>query len=391
MNRWKIYKLSDIADVQTGPFGSQLHQRDYVDVGTPCIMPCNIGANLDVQTDNIAYLKASDIIRLNKYCVKEGDIIYSRRGDIEKCAYINHLQEGWLCGTGCLRIRPNTSICFPKYLAYLLSTKESKKWIVANAVGTTMLNLNSSILNTMPVSLPPLAEQKRIADILSAIDDKIELNRRINANLEQQAQALFDEYFIHNIGKLGNYSTASLTEIAQFLNGLAMQKFRPKENEDGIPVLKIKELGQGKCDASSDLCSSSIPEEYIINNGDIVFSWSGTLLVDIWCSGICGLNQHLFKVSPLNYPKWLIYFWTKYHLSNFIRIAQDKAVTMGHIKRGDLDAAKVIIPSAESLNELDKIMSPMLQSIISNRIENNNLSTLRDTLLPKLMSGEIKA
>ena len=158
MNRWKIYKLSDIADVQTGPFGSQLHQRDYVDVGTPCIMPCNIGANLDVQTDNIAHLKASDIIRLNKYCVKEGDIIYSRRGDIEKCAYINHLQEGWICGTGCLRIRPNTSICFPKYLAYLLSTKESKKWIVANAVGTTMLNLNSSILNTMTISLPHLEE-----------------------------------------------------------------------------------------------------------------------------------------------------------------------------------------------------------------------------------------
>lgn len=127
MNKWQTYRLSDIADVQTGPFGSQLHQRDYVDVGTPCIMPCNIGANLDVQTDNIAHLKASDIIRLNKYCVKEGDIIYSRRGDIEKCAYINHLQEGWLCGTGCLRIRPNTSICFPKYLAYLLSTKESKK------------------------------------------------------------------------------------------------------------------------------------------------------------------------------------------------------------------------------------------------------------------------
>ena len=190
MNGRKIYKLSDIADVQTGPFGSQLHQRDYVDVGTPCIMPCNIGANLDVKTDNIAHLKDADILRLNKYCVKVGDIIYSRRGDIEKCAYINQLQEGWLCGTGCLRIRPNTAMCFPKYLAYLLSTKESKKWIVANAVGTTMLNLNSSILNTMPISLPPLAEQKRIADILSAIDDKIELNRRINANLEQQAQAL---------------------------------------------------------------------------------------------------------------------------------------------------------------------------------------------------------
>ena len=276
------------------------------------------------------------------------------------------------------------------WMYYWLQSPEAKKYINSRITGSTQGYLTLKNLRDFPVCVPPLAEQKRIADILSAIDDKIELNRRINANLEQQAQALFDEYFIHNIGKFGNYSTASLTEIAQFLNGLAMQKFRPKGNEDGIPVLKIKELGQGKCDASSDLCSSSIPEEYIINNGDIVFSWSGTLLVDIWCSGICGLNQHLFKVSPLNYPKWLIYFWTKYHLSNFIRIAQDKAVTMGHIKRGDLDAAKVIIPSAESLNELDKIMSPMLQSIISNRIENNNLSTLRDTLLPKLMSGEIK-
>ena len=275
----------------------------------------------------------------------------------------------------------------PRYLYYLLKNLPLASFGGGSAVPT----LNRNHIHPIEISLPPLTEQKRIADILSAIDDKIELNRRINANLEQQAQALFDEYFIHNIGKLGNCRTASLTDIAQFLNGLAMQKFRPKEGEGGIPVLKIKELGQGKCDASSDLCSSSIPKEYFINNGDIVFSWSGTLLVDIWCSGICGLNQHLFKVSPLNYPKWLIYFWTKYHLSNFIRIAQDKAVTMGHIKRGDLDAAKVIIPSAESLNELDKIMSPMLQSIISNRIENNNLSTLRDTLLPKLMSGEIKA
>lgn len=292
------------------------------------------------------------------------------------------------CSADVLCIRANEDID-DKYLYYLLSQQIFFDYIMSGAKGCKMPRGDKSQIMQWQISLPPLETQKRIADILSAIDDKIELNRRINANLEQQAQALFDEYFIHNIGKLGNYSTASLTEIAQFLNGLAMQKFRPKGNEDGIPVLKIKELGQGKCDVSSDLCSSSIPEEYIINNGDIVFSWSGTLLVDIWCSGICGLNQHLFKVSPLNYPKWLIYFWTKYHLSNFIRIAQDKAVTMGHIKRGDLDAAKVIIPSAESLNELDKIMSPMLQSIISNRIENNNLSILRDTLSPKLMSGEI--
>lgn len=371
MNVRKTYNLSDICRFVTS---RTCNIENYI--STENMLPNKGGITSPSNTPN-------------------GSAIAYQLGDVLISNIRPYFQKIWqancdgACSADVLCIRANEKAdC--KYLYYLLSQQQFFDYVMSGAKGCKMPRGDKSQIMQWQISLPPLAEQKRIADILSAIDDKIELNRRINANLEQQAQALFDEYFIHNIGKLENYSTSSLTDIAQFLNGLAMQKFRPKGNEDGIPVLKIKELGQGKCDASSDLCSSSIPEEYIINNGDIVFSWSGTLLVDIWCSGICGLNQHLFKVSPLNYPKWLIYFWTKYHLSNFIRIAQDKAVTMGHIKRGDLDAAKVIIPSAESLNELDKIMSPMLQSIISNRIENNNLSILRDTLLPKLMSGEIK-
>ena len=370
MNNRKTYNLSDICRFVTN-------------------RTCNIENY--ISTENMLPNKGGITSPSNIPC---GSAIAYQLGDVLISNIRPYFQKIWqancngACSADVLCIRANEEVdC--KYLYYLLSQQKFFDYVMSGAKGCKMPRGDKSQIMQWQISLPPLAEQKRIADILSVIDDKIELNRRINANLEQQAQALFDEYFIHNIGKLGNYSTASLTDIAQFLNGLAMQKFRPKGNEDGIPVLKIKELGQGKCDASSDLCSSSIPKEYIINNGDIVFSWSGTLLVDIWCSGICGLNQHLFKVLPLNYPKWLIYFWTKYHLSNFIRIAQDKAVTMGHIKRGDLDAAKVIIPSADSLNELDKIMSPMLQSIISNRIENNNLSILRDTLLPKLMSGEI--
>ena len=372
MSEWKTYKLRDVVnilDYKRIPLSSR--QREQ-------------------RRGKYPYYGAQGIIDyINDYIFDGTYLLVAEDGENlrSKKQHIAQLVSGKYWVNNHAHILESNGLCDIRYICYLLNVFDISGYIT----GSAQPKLNQANLLAIEISLPPLAEQKRIADILSAIDDKIELNRRINANLEQQAQALFDEYFIHNIGKLGNYSTASLTDIAQFLNGLAMQKFRPKGNEDGIPVLKIKELGQGKCDASSDLCSSSIPEEYIINNGDIVFSWSGTLLVDIWCSGICGLNQHLFKVSPLNYPKWLIYFWTKYHLSNFIRIAQDKAVTMGHIKRGDLDAAKVIIPSAESLNELDKIMSPMLQSIISNRIENNNLSILRDTLLPKLMSGEIKA
>ena len=382
---WEFVKLGDLVHRKIG-YGI-VQPGASVDVGVPVIKVNNIISGLS----NIELLEktTTDIdARYTRTRLVGGELVISLVGSVGKTAIVPKTFAGCnlVRATGLIDIKDEI---LAKWVKYYIDSPQGQAYINSNVNTTVQVTLNIKSLSDMPIPLPDHAIREKIVAILSSLDDKIELNRRINANLEQQAQALFDEYFIHNIGKLGNYSTASLTEIAQFLNGLAMQKFRPKGNEDGIPVLKIKELGQGKCDASSDLCSSSIPEEYIINNGDIVFSWSGTLLVDIWCSGICGLNQHLFKVSPLNYPKWLIYFWTKYHLSNFIRIAQDKAVTMGHIKRGDLDAAKVIIPSAESLNELDKIMSPMLQSIISNRIENNNLSTLRDTLLPKLMSGEI--
>lgn len=168
-----------------------------------------------------------------------------------------------------------------------------------------------------------------------------------------------------------------------------MQKFPPESTQNSLPVLKIKELGQGQCDTSSDRCSTSIKPEYIINDGDVIFSWSGTLIVDVWCGGKCGLNQHLFKVTSDNYPKWFIFYWTKHHLDKFIRIAKDKAVTMGHIKRCDLESSEVKVPEKPILEYLDKIFTPLFNSMIALRIENKTLSTLRDTLLPKLMTGEI--
>ena len=254
---------------------------------------------------------------------------------------------------------------------------------------TAQPNISANSIGEFTLTLPSLNEQKRIAAILGALDDKIELNRRINANLEEQAQALFKSWFVDNDSQLGNYQTKSLTDIAQYLNGLAMQKFPPVSLQNSLPVLKIKELGQGQCDASSDRCSTSIRPEYIINDGDIIFSWSGTLLVDVWCGGRCGLNQHLFKVTSGNYPKWFIFYWTKHHMNKFIRIAKDKAVTMGHIKRCDLESSEVKIPEKPILEYLDKIFTPLFDSVIAHRIENRNLFALRDTLLPKLMAGEI--
>ena len=215
-------------------------------------------------------------------------------------------------------------------------------------------------------------------------------NRQINDNLEQQAQVLFNHYFVDTPEILGDCTVGNLTDIASYLNGLAMQKYRPTANDTGIPVLKIKELGQGKVDKHSDQCSENIDSQYKVDNGDVIFSWSGTLMVKIWCGGECGLNQHLFKVTSEKYPKWFYYFWTLHHLKKFIHIAQDKAVTMGHIKRSELEKSEVLIPSNKKLIEIDKIISPLLAKIIALQTECRNLTALRDTLLPKLMSGEVE-
>ena len=180
-----------------------------------------------------------------------------------------------------------------------------------------------------------------------------------------------------------------MIEIAEYQNGLAMQKYRPTSSETGIPVLKIRELRQGHCDDNSELCSPNIKREYLIHDGDVIFSWSGSLLVDFWCGGICGLNQHLFKVTSNNYDKWFYYVWTKHYLESFIAIASGKATTMGHIKRNELSKAEVLIPNESEYKRIGALLKPIYDSIIINRRENKKLALLRDTLLPKLMSGEL--
>lgn len=210
-----------------------------------------------------------------------------------------------------------------------------------------------------------------------------------NDNLYAQAKAIFAERLVNLDSIPAGWKKGNLLGIANYLNGLAMQKFRPCDGEIGLPVLKIKELRQGNYDTSSELCSPNIKSEYIIHDGDVVFSWSGSLLVDIWCGGTCGLNQHLFKVTSATYDKWFYYLWTAHHLDRFVAIAADKATTMGHIKREELSKAEVLIPSEKDYMEIGSVIAPILDLIIANRIENRKLAALRDELLPKLMSGEI--
>lgn len=287
-----------------------------------------------------------------------------------------------------LRAIPNVSD--PDFIYYLTISDFVRAPAIKSMVGSSgRQRVQQIVLETLKLPLPPYDEQKKIAAILSALDEKIAINRAINDNLEQQALAIFQQKLLIEGDLPEGWKRSNLLDIANYLNGLAMQKFRPADGENGLPVLKIKELRQGSCDASSELCSPSIKPEYIVHDGDVIFSWSGSLLVDLWCGGTCGLNQHLFKVTSEKYPKWFYYLWTAHHLARFIAIAADKATTMGHIKREELAKAEVVIPDTASMERIGGIMQPIYDLIISNRIENRKLSTVRDTILPQLMSGAI--
>ena len=279
----------------------------------------------------------------------------------------------------------NESIALKEYLYYYFQIN-NLRYLDS---GSAQSQITIADLKNVVVPIPPLDQQRKVVEILSRYDEKIEVNNKINDNLQQQALAIFQQELLRDGELPEGWSSGSLLDIANYLNGLAMQKYRPADGENGLPVLKIKELRQGSCDASSELCSPSIKPEYIVHDGDVIFSWSGSLLVDLWCGGTCGLNQHLFKVTSEKYPKWFYYAWTAHHLARFVAIAADKATTMGHIKREELAKAEVVIPDAASMERIGGILQPIYDLIISNRIENRKLATLRDTILPQLMSGEI--
>lgn len=312
-----------------------------------------------------------------------GDVIMSVRAPVGE---LNITPVDMCLGRGVCSLRMKNGN--QSYLFYMM--KYYIPHLLQKESGTVFGSVSKRDITELEVDIiEDVEKQKKIARYLEMIDDKIELNNAINNNLEQQAQSIFKTEFLSFKALPNGWSQASLIDIADYLNGLAMQKYRPSGDEIGIPVLKIKELRQGCCDNNSELCSPNIKNEYIIHDGDVIFSWSGSLLVDFWCGGICGLNQHLFKVTSSKYDKWFYYAWTKYYLDRFIYIATDKATTMGHIKRDELAKAEVFIPHEADYRRIGALLQPIYNLIISNRIENKSLALLRDTILPKLISGKL--
>lgn len=338
----------------------------------------------------------------------------------------------------------------PQYVYYFFKgmSTELKKM----DVGAANPALNRNHVHPLQVSWPKRELQDRIVSIASVLDNKITLNRQINQTLEQMAQTLFKSWFVdfdpvidnaldaiangQNVeipeslakrfearkavresegfeplpadirqlfpcefeeSELGfvpkGWVIISLDKIANFQNGLALQKFRPdSEDDDFLPVLKIAQLRQGYTEIK-EKARTDIKESCCVYNGDMIFSWSGTLMIDIWTGGNAALNQHLYKVTSKEYPLSFYLFWTKHHLARFQHIAAAKAakaVTMGHIKKGDLSDSLCLKPLAKLVNKFDLIVGKYLEQSINVRLQNQKLEELRDTLLPKLISGELR-
>lgn len=386
MSEWKEYTLSEIGTIVGGATPSTKKPENYEGGTIPWITPKDLS---DFNGRYICKGERSITETGLKSCSTQmlpvHTVLFSSRAPIGYVA----IAENEVCtNQGFKSVIPGEKVDY-LFLYYLL--KFNKEMIENMGSGTTFKEVSGNTMRGVKVRIPvDIEEQRKIASILDSIDSKIEENTRINKNLEQQALSIFSQEFLSFDGDLPEgWKEGNLLDIADYLNGLAMQKFRPQDGEDGIPVLKIKELRQGSCDASSELCSPSIKPEYIVHDGDVIFSWSGSLLVDFWCGDTCGLNQHLFKVTSKSYDKWFYYAWTNYHLAKFVALAADMATTMGHIKREELAKSEVLIPSDTDYERIGSLLQPIYDLIITNRIENRKLSTLRDELLPQLMSGSI--
>ena len=326
------------------------------------------------------------------------------------------LRRPMTCNQACCALLVDPTKADHRFVHYqLLHARSQLKGL---ATGAAQQNLSGKLIRSLRFPFPSVAEQRAIAHVLGTLDDKIELDRRMSETLEAMARALFKSWFVDfepvraeidgraaphaawysrdvappAIGPEGipiGWSTLPLNEVADFLNGLAMQRHPAVDADRSLPVIKIAELRNGVT-AKTTRASHDVPREYVVNNGDFLFSWSGSLMAKFWTGGAGALNQHLFKVTSQRYPTWFFSQWILHHLPGFRAIAASKATTMGHIQRRHLAEAMAVCPSADVLAALDPTMTALLDHSINNDLESRTLASIRDALLPKLVSGGIR-
>ena len=384
--------LRELADIQTGPFGSQLHKEDYVADGTPIVTVEHLG-NKMFSEQNLPRVSNTDKNRLKKYVLKQGDIVFSRVGSVDRCSYVDQKHDGWMFSGRCLRVRPTSEID-SEYLYYYFCLEETKQFVRNISVGATMPSINTKLLGEVVVTFPELEQQKRISGILSAIDSKIEVNQKINDNLEQQAQAIYHERFetaspddLHS-----GWRTVTLGEVATILN----KSFNPlKEPEMLLEHYSIPAFDEARFPVF-DLSTSIKSNKFIIDASCFMISKLNPTTKRVWkpyCltgNAVCSTEFIVYKAKDQSITDFLYSVIDSGSFSDFM--CSHVTGSTGSRQRttpSDTLSYKLILPSEDDLAEFQSLVSPMYAQIRINAIENDRLKRLRDSLLPKLMSGEI--
>lgn len=399
---WREVSLGEIYEFSSG----LSKPRSEFGSGYPFLSFKDVFYNSAVPADLTELVNSTEQER-NRGSVKRGDVFLTRTSEtldelgMSSVALVD-IPNATFNGFS-KRLRPKqANLIAPEYARYFFRSDRFRAAINSMSSMSTRASLNNEMLERLTILFPSFKEQEAIGRILGTLDDKIELNRRMNETLEAMARSLFKSWFVDFDGvpaedmqesELGlipkGWKVASLDSIAHYLNGLALQKFPPESEKEFLPVIKIAQLRAGNTQ-NADKASSRLKSEYVVNDGDVLFSWSGSLEVEVWTGGAGALNQHLFKVTSDEVPKWFYYFATLQHLPEFRTIAAGKATTMGHIQRKHLTDAKVAVPPPDVMEKFDSIITPLFEQVINNALQSKALAKLRDTLLPKLISGELR-
>jgi type I restriction enzyme S subunit len=404
-------------EIKTGPFGTVLKAAEYSAKGVPIISVREIGDGHLVVLPETPRVPENVTRRLPQYLLRGGDIVFARKGAVERSALVAAEQEGWFLGSDCIRLRL-PPICDPRFVRYQLMMPSHRNWMVQYSTGTTMPSLNQGIIGRIPIVLPDIREQRAIANILGVFDDKIELNRELNHTAEGIARALFRSWFVDFdpvVASAGGrqpfgvssdvaalfpdafvntdhgpipqtWSIGTPADLARYVNG---RNFTNGASGTGRMVIRIAELNSGP-GPSTVYSDASAAADNTASPGDLLFSWSGSLGVYRWSRDEALINQHIFKVVSEAFPQWFVHQQLLETLPYFQGVAADKATTMGHIKREHLSMATMAIPPSAILAVANDIVSPLYQTVLANERQSFTLAAIRDALLPRLLSGALR-
>jgi type I restriction enzyme S subunit len=391
MSKFTTYKLEEIAEVQTGPFGSQLHMSDYKKEGTPIITVEHLGENRIIHK-NLPLVSDEDKNRLKKYTLKEGDIVFSRVGSVDRCAYVSAKEDDWMFSGRCLRVRTNDKVD-SRFLSFYFNQESFKEYIRMIAVGATMPSINTTILSEVEILLPPLNKQKEIAEILSSLDDKIDLLHRQNKTLEQLAETLFRQWFVEEAEE--SWEVKKISEIIEVRDGTHDS---PKQKETGKYLITSKHLKPTGIDFESAYKISEqdfieVNKRSKVDKDDILFSMIGTLGLIHFVTdepNYAIKNIGLFKSSQKPEFAKFLYLLIKSPIGEKFIFESATGSTQEYITLGSLRNFEFNYPGENRILQFDLEVEPLFQKIKSNTQQIRTLTHLRDTLLPKLMSGEVR-